>query len=107
VLALFPDHHEGVTAKACGAAIGKSDDRARQILEDLVLINLLVRRSGKSQGGVPAHVYASVRRMVEIRLAHQHTKQNKELIFGIAVKAGYMREWRRRARSIRRTCCHS
>jgi hypothetical protein len=65
VLALFPDHEEGITAKACGAAIGKSDDRARQILEDLVLIKLLVRRTGKSQGGVPAHVYAPVPRMAE------------------------------------------
>ena len=65
MLALFPDHHQGITAKACGAAIGKSADRARQILEDLVLIKLLVRRSGKSQGGVPAHVYAPIPRMAD------------------------------------------
>ena len=65
VMALFPDHPEGLTAGACGAAIGKSDDRARQILEELVLIKLLVRRSGKSQGGAPATVYAPVPRIAD------------------------------------------
>jgi len=65
VLALFPDHHEGLTAGACGAAIQKSDDRARQILEELVLIKLLVRRSGTSLGGAPSYVYAPVPRIAD------------------------------------------
>jgi hypothetical protein len=60
IVSRFPDHNDGLTAGACAAAIGKSDDRARQILDDLVLIKLLLRRSGKSQGGVPATLYAPV-----------------------------------------------
>jgi hypothetical protein len=43
VLAQFPERPDGLTSKTCAAGMGKSDDRARQLLEELVAVGLLVK----------------------------------------------------------------
>jgi hypothetical protein len=48
---------EGFTAKECARLIGKSDDRARQLLDELVRVGLAVAEEGPSQVGRPATIY--------------------------------------------------
>ncbi|PYN82241.1 MAG: hypothetical protein DMD96_06615 [Candidatus Rokuibacteriota bacterium] len=66
VISLFPDHPDGLTVKECAGAIGKSEDRSRQILEELVLIKLLTPRKGESKGGSPATVYVPLARFADL-----------------------------------------
>jgi hypothetical protein len=66
VLSLFPDNPDRLTVKVCAAAIEKSEDRARQLLEELVLIKLLKRSTGESKGGSPSTVYLPVPRFADI-----------------------------------------
>lgn len=60
VASLFPEHSNGLTAKMCGEGIGKSEDRARQLLEELVLSKVLTTTKAESSGGKPATVYVPV-----------------------------------------------
>ena len=41
VLALFTTHPEGLTCQACAAGIGKSRNRAEQLLKELVAVGLV------------------------------------------------------------------
>jgi len=57
VLALFPDHPEGLTVETCAKGIGKGESRARQLLKELVLIGLLDEGCNDSKGGRPGTIY--------------------------------------------------
>jgi hypothetical protein len=62
VVRLFPAHPEGLTVDLCAAGIGKSKDRARQLLAELVLIGLLDERRGTPTGGAAPFLYVPVPR---------------------------------------------
>lgn len=64
-LALIPDNPDGLTVKVCATGLGKSEDRARQLLEELVLIELLHKTTGWSKGG-SATLYIPVPRFADI-----------------------------------------
>ncbi len=57
VLALFPDHPEGLTVETCAKGIGKGESRARQLLKELVLMGLLEEGRNDSKGGRPGTIY--------------------------------------------------
>ena len=61
VLALFCTSPEGLMAKACGEAIGKSSDRALQLLKELERLGLVSSSPGQPIGkGRPPDVYSPV-----------------------------------------------
>ncbi len=66
VISLFPDHPLGLTVKSCAAGIGKSEDRARQLLEELVLVKLLTRKKAEPNGGRPETIYVPVARFADL-----------------------------------------
>jgi predicted transcriptional regulator len=57
VLALVPDHPQGLTVETCATGIGKGKGRARQLLNELALVGLLAKRPRESTGGRPETVY--------------------------------------------------
>ncbi len=66
VISVVPDHPDGLTVKTCAAGIGKSEDRARQLLEELVLVKLLTRRKAEPNGGRPETIYVPVARFADL-----------------------------------------
>ncbi len=61
VLRLFQDQPDGVTVNSCAEGIGKSTDRARQLLQELERVELVVRQPGQPDGqGRPADRYVPV-----------------------------------------------
>lgn len=49
VLALFPDHPNGITRKECVEGIGKSYHRAQDLLQELVVLKVLIKEVTKGQ----------------------------------------------------------
>ncbi len=67
VVARFQNHPEGLTAKACAEGIGKSEDRARQLLNELERIGMVVRQAGQPDGqGRPPEVYLPVAKFTDL-----------------------------------------
>jgi hypothetical protein len=66
VLGLFPNHRDGLAAKSCAQGIKKSHDRATEILEELVRIEVLVSEPGEPRGGRPATVYRPVPKFADL-----------------------------------------
>ena len=66
VLALLPAHPGGLTVNACAAGIGKSVGRARQLLDELVLVGLLTPAEAASTGGRPGTIYTPIPRFVDL-----------------------------------------
>lgn len=66
VLELFPRYPGGLTASVCGAAIGKSEDRARQVLDELARLELVVAEIGSSGGGRPPAIYRPAEKFAEL-----------------------------------------
>lgn len=66
VLALLPDHPQGLTVEACATGIGKKEGRARQLLNELVLIGLLDEGGDDSKGGRPGAIYRPVSKFADL-----------------------------------------
>lgn len=66
VLALFAASPEGLTANRCGEAIGKSDDRARQLLDELERVEIIAKKKGAPAGGSPPLVYQPVQEFADL-----------------------------------------
>jgi hypothetical protein len=66
VIALLPDHPAGLTVKACALEIRKSEDRASQLLDELVRIGLLTPVRGEVNGGAPGRVFVPVTRFADL-----------------------------------------
>jgi hypothetical protein len=66
VISLLPDHPAGLTVRACASGIHKSEDRAAQLLDELVRIGLLTSTRGQANGGTPGRVYLPVARFADL-----------------------------------------
>jgi hypothetical protein len=66
VLALLPAHPRGLTAKACSDGIGKSPGRARQLLDELAMVGLVMPTKIDPTGGRPEIMYAPVGRFADL-----------------------------------------
>ena len=66
VISLLPDHPDGLTVKACAAGIHKSEDRASQLLDELVRIGLMTLTRGEAKGGAPGWLYVPASRFSDL-----------------------------------------
>jgi hypothetical protein len=69
VLALLPGHPNGLTVEVCSKLIGKSRSRARQLLQELVLVGLLTPTKADPTRGRPETIYTPIASFADLLTA--------------------------------------